>query len=280
MKTLKNIFLTIVLVCVSIVTFAGSFLVKLKSGETHEVAYSNRTLTAKGVELNDGQIIEYIKVSGIDTDNFDAYEKATRRAKKNGSRHIKVEYTGSDNAKLLKLEKLEKKRTGAHAARATGGILAIIGAVSGDRDLYAAGMVTYGAGTVSRDINTEKTIETQNEMLKELHENQQKQQEESPEEQYRKQYGNENYDAVVAVVDKNHKKALALVNVALLSENEEQRISATYIKALVAADMNDAELLEQAKEEMVEITPELTDTAQAQEEVDLMIEQLNNLRNG
>ena len=179
MKTIKSIIIASVLVCIGIVAQAQSFIVSLKNGDQHQIEYSKSTLSGKGVELDNGNVIEYLNVKNISTDNFKAYEKASKRIQKKGSRHIKLEFTGDKNVHLQKLEQLENRRTGAHAARAGGGILAIIGAVSGNRDLFNAGVVTYGAGTIARDINTEKTISTQNQMLQELDENQNKPQEET-----------------------------------------------------------------------------------------------------
>ena len=102
---------------------------KLKKWRAAGSLFFQSSLSAKGIELNNGEIIDYIKISKISTDDFKAFEKASKRSEKKGSQHIKVEFTGDENVYALQLEKLQKRRTGAHAARATGGVLAIIGAL-------------------------------------------------------------------------------------------------------------------------------------------------------
>ena len=48
----------------------------------------------------------------------------------------------------------------------------LLGALSGDRSLYATGLVTYGAGTIARDANVEKTVSVQTAAIRELQEKQ------------------------------------------------------------------------------------------------------------
>ncbi len=276
MKTLKNI-IAIVLIAVTVVTAnAQEILVKLKSGEEQTIDYKNYTINGRGIENNNGEIINYIDVASINTGNYTAYEKAFRRSQRNGAKHIKVEFTGDKSVHLEKLQKLQNKRDGAHVARGAGGLLAIIGAISGDRDLYNAGMVTYGVGTIAKDINTEKTIATQNQMLNELHQNQNK--EESLEDQYRNEYGNENVDAIIALLDNDHNRAVALANAGETSKDANFRLSAMYVKAIIAVDMDNQEEADQAYEKLVIFDPEVADVKQAKEETKILVEELNNLR--
>ena len=83
----------------------------------------------------------------------------------------------------------------------------LLGVLSGDSDLHAVGLATYGAGTVARDINTERTIAAQNQAIFELQQQEQRSQDEelSLEEQYRLEYGNENVDSLIALIDRNYR---------------------------------------------------------------------------
>jgi len=277
MKTLKNI-IAVILITVTVVTAnAEEILVKLKNGEEQTIAYKNNTINGRGIETNNREILEYLKVASISTDNYDAYEKVTKRSRRNGAKHIKVEFTGDESIHLARLQKLQKKRNGAHAARGTGGLLALIGAISGDRDLYNAGVVTYGVGTIAKDINTEKTIATQNQMLNELHQNQHKQ--ETEEEKYRREYGNESVDAVIALLDNDYERAIALARAGETSKDANYRLSAMYVQAIIAADMNNLEEANKAYEKLVTFDPEVADVEQAKEETKILVEELNNLRN-
>ncbi len=276
MKNLKNI-ITIILITFTVaVTQAQGILVTLKNGEEQTIEYKNYTISGKGIETDNGEILEYRKVASISTKDFKAYEKASKRSEKNGSKHIKVEFTGDRSAHLEKLQKLENRRNGAHVARGAGGLLAIIGAISGDRDLYNAGMVTYGVGTIAKDINTDKTIATQNQMLNDLHQNQNKQ--ETEEEQYRREYGNENVDAVIALLDNDHNRAMALASAGETSKDANYRLSAMYVKAIIAVDMNNEEEAKKAYEKVVTFDPEVENVKEAKKEVKILVEELNNLR--
>lgn len=276
MKTLKNI-TTVLLIAVTIVTAnAAEILVKLKNGEEQTINYKKYTINGRGIETNNGEILEYIKVASISTDHYDAYEKATKRARRNGGKHIKVEFTGDESVHLERLQKLQERREGAHVARGAGGVLALIGAISGNRDLYNAGMVTYGVGTVVKDINVENTIETQNEMLRELHENQQ--QKETPEQQYRREYGNESVDAIISLMDNDYERASALASAGETSKDANYRLSAMYVKAMIAVDMEDEAAAEKAYEKLVTFDPEIADVEQAKAETEYLVNELNNLR--
>lgn len=278
MKSIKSIIIAVVLVCSGIIANAQDILVSLKNGEQHEISFSNRTLTGRGLELNNGEIIDYIKISKISTDDFKAFEVASRRSEKKGSKHINVEFTGDQNVYALQLEKLHKRRTGAHAARATGGVLAIIGALSGDRDLYAAGMVTYGVGTIAKDINTEKTINAQTQAIVDLQNNQSQPVQETEEELMRKEYGNESVDAIIALLNNEHERASALATAGETSKDANHRLSAMYVKAIIAADSGDENEATKAYEKLVTFDPEIADANQAAEETKYLVEELNKMR--
>lgn len=278
MKSIKSIIIAAVLVCSGIIANAQNILVSLKNGEQQEVSFSNRTLSGKGIELHNGEIIDYIKISKISTDDFKAFEKASKRSEKKGSKHIKVEFTGDQNVYALQLEILQKRRTGAHAARATGGVLAIIGALSGDRDLYAAGMVTYGVGTIAKDINTEKTINAQTQAIVDLQNIQSQPKQETEEELMRKEYGNESVDAIIAILDNEYDRAIAFANAGETSKDANHRLSAMYVKAIIAADMGDENEANKAYEKLVTFDPEVTDKEQAAEETNYLVEELNKMR--
>lgn len=114
-------------------------------------------------------------------------------------------------------------------------------------------------------------------MLNELNENQSNP--ETEEEKYRREYGNENVDALKSLIEEDYERAMALANAGELSENANHRLSAMYIKAMIAVDRNDHSEAEKAYDKLITFDPGIADKGQAAEETKLLVEELNNLRN-
>ena len=140
-------------------------------------------------------------------------------------------------------------------------------------------MVTYGVGTIAKDINTEKTINAQTQAIVDLQNNQSQPKQETEEELMRREYGNESVDAVIAILDNEYDRASALANAGETSKDANHRLSAMYVKAIIATDMGDENEAEKAYEKLVTFDPEIADVNQAKEETSYLVEELDNLRN-
>ena len=278
MKSLKLIIATFAFILLGIISNAQTITFQTKDGNSREIEFSNKTLGGKGIMIHPDELIEYSEIEKISTADFKTYEKISKKVSKKSNRHIKLIFTGDQNLYALQLDKLQKKRTGAHTVRAAGGILAIIGAISGDRDLYAAGMVTYGVGTVAKDINTEKTMATQNKAIYDLQNNQNKPKEETEEEQYRREYGNENIDAFLALLDKEYDRALALANAGETSKDANHRLTAIWVKATIATEQQNMEVAEKEYERLVIFDPEINSIEEVGETMEIIIEEVEKMR--
>ena len=91
--------------------------------------------------------------------------------------------------------------------------MTILGVLSGDRGLTAAGLATNAAGRIARDVNDDKTSSTQTAMLNELDQRTKATEQENEELKLKKAYGDENIEGLKALIDKNYDRALALANV-------------------------------------------------------------------
>lgn len=278
MKSIKIIIASTLVILVSFIANAQTVQFETNDGANNEIQFSNRSLTGRGIIIPPDQLISFENITKVSTSDFNTYEKLSRKLSRKENQHIELVFTGDQNVYALQLEKLQKRRTGAHAARAAGGILAIIGAVSGDRDLYAAGMVTYGAGTIAKDINTEKTIAAQNQAIIELQNNQNQPKQETEEEQYRREYGNENVDAFIALLDKEYDRALALANAGETSKDANYRLAAIWVKATIAAEQEQDDIAEQEYERLVTFDPEINNTEEAKESVEMILEGIEEMR--
>jgi len=236
------------------------------------------------VVLHSGEKLGYGQISEIATADFDAYERAIKRTSRPENQHITVKYTGAGNVHALRLEKLERKRQGAGAARGAGGLLMLLGVLGGDRDVYAAGLVTYGAGTIAKDINTDNMIDAQNRAIHDLQAQQAQEKKlkeaDSLEEQYRIEYGDENVDGLIALIDSNHERALAFANVAETSDDANYRWSAVWLKAIIYADQGNREALEKEYERLIVLDPEISDREEADRWTKLLLDDLEELRQG
>lgn len=277
---IRSFFVALVLASLAVVSHAGSFMITSADGREQSIFYTKKTLKKKGVIQNSGQMLEYSEVVVIRTDNFDAYEKAVNRTSNERGSHIKLEFTGDQSVHVQRLEKLEKKRKGAGIARGAGGVMMLLGVLSGDRAVTAVGLATYGGGTVARNINTDKTIQAQNDAIRELSA-QQKQLSEADnlEEQFRIEWGNENVDGVIALIDNSPERALALANVGETSKDANHRLSAAWLKALIYADTDDTDALAAEYERLLVLDPETESVADAEEYMAELLQELGELRN-
>lgn len=269
----------------SVASLAATINVTKKDGKQQEFDYSKRVLHKYGVGPTKRDRIDYGEIAEIATADFDAYERAVKMTSRRNAAHVTVRWTGKGDVNALRLEKLERKRNGAGAARGAGGLLMLLGALSGDRDVYSAGLVTYGAGTIAKDINTEKTIKAQNQAIMDLQAQQAKKDKEleeadSLEAQYRIEYGPENVDGLIALIDGNHERALAFANVSETSDDANYRWSAVWLKAIIYADLDDRATLEKEYDRLIVIDPEISNYEDADDWIELLLNDLQELRQG
>ena len=269
----------------SVASLAATINVTKKDGKQQEFDYSKRVLHKYGVGPTKRDRIDYGEIAEIATADFDAYERAVKMTSRRNAAHVTVRWTGKGDVNALRLEKLERKRNGAGAARGAGGLLMLLGALSGDRDVYSAGLVTYGAGTIAKDINTEKTIKAQNQAIMDLQAQQAKKDKEleeadSLEAQYRIEYGPENVDGLIALIDGNHERALAFANVSETSDDANYRWSAVWLKAIIYADLDDRATLEKEYDRLIVIDPEISNYEDADDWIEFLLNDLQELRQG
>jgi hypothetical protein len=277
---IRTIAITLILTLCAALSGAVSLVVTTRDGSTTDVVSTSSTLKKKVVVLNDGTKLSYKEIAEIATADFDTYEKAVKRTSRPDNQHVTVRYTGEGNVDALRLAKLEKKRQGAGAARGAGGIMMLLGVISGSRELASAGLVTYGAGTIAKDVNTDKTIRAQNEAIVNLQKQEQLAKADDLEAQYRIEYGDENVDGLIALLDGNHKRALAFAGVAETSSDEWHRISAVWLEAIIYADMGDDAALDASIDKIIEIDPEIDSRDEADRWMTLLMSDLEELRKG
>jgi hypothetical protein len=255
------------------------------NGGSEEVKYKGSTATGKGIKKNNGELVRYTELSLISTSDFDAFNKIFQKSE-NRYPNLKVEFTGDKNAYSIQLEKLRKRRTGADVTRAAGGFMTILGVLSGDRGLTAAGLATGAAGQIAREVNNDKTSNTQTAMLNDLDERTKdtgqkaKEPEKSEEDLMREEYGDENVNGLIELIDKNYEKAIAYANVGELSKDANYRLSAMWLKAIIAADQDNETDAQKAYERLVTFDPEISDTKEAKNEIVILLEELEEIRTG
>jgi len=280
----KHVLATCMVVLCAGVAFAQTVTVTARDGTKTDINYTSSTLKKRYVQLNTGGRLEYANITEIATADFDAYERAVKRTSRRENQHVTVKYTGEGDVHALRLQKLEKKRQGAGAARGAGGLLMLLGVLSGERDVYAAGMVTYGAGTIAKDINTDKTIEAQNDAIFSLQAQQAKEKQlkkaDSLEAQYRVEYGDENVDGLIALVDGKHERALAFTDVAETSEDAQYRWSAVWLEAIIYADQDNREALEKEYDRLIVLDPDISSYEDADHWIELLLKDLEKMRQG
>jgi hypothetical protein len=270
------------MVCIQSVV-SQTISISYRNGGSEEVKYKGSTATGKGIKKNNGELARYTELSLISTSDFDAFDKIFRKSD-NRYPNLKVEFTGDQNAYSMQLEKLRKRRTGADVTRAAGGVMTILGVLSGDRGLTAAGIATGAAGQIAREVNNDKTSNTQTAMLNDLDQKTKetsqkaKEPEKSEEDLMREEYGDENVNGLIELIDKNYEKAFAYANVGELSKDANYRLAAMWLKAMIAADQENETDAQKAYERLVTFDPEIPDVTEAKKETTLLLEELNEIR--
>lgn len=278
MKNQKQILTVLMAILISFSALADNILVIQKSGQETTFDIAKSDIKNKGIKSGDDSLLNFEDIKELSTSDFDLYEKLINKTQKNYS-HLKVEFTGDANVHSLRLEKLRKKRTGADVTRAAGGVMMILGVLSGDRGLTAAGLATNAAGRIARNVTDDKTSNTQTEMLKELDERTKVAEAKNEEDDMKKAFGNENVEGLKALIDKKYDRALALANVGETSEIEDHKISAVYLKAMIALDQNNEEQEEIEYKRMVEMDSELETIKEAKDEIKGLSRKMESLRN-
>ena len=252
-----------------------------KAGESHEIAFRGSTVNNKGVKLDNGSLVRYNAIDKISTANFDAYEKLMKKAPR--SDDLTIEFTGDQNAYSMRLEELRKRRSGADVARAAGGIMTILGVISGDRGLTAAGLATNAAGQVARAVNDDNTSNTQTAMINDIdqrtREQESKQEVEENEIDFmHKEYGKENVDGLIELIDGNHDKAVAYASVGELSKDANHRVASVWLKAMIEEDRDNHEAAEIQYERLVTLEPDMHDTGDVKKETKTLLKEVNQIR--
>lgn len=277
MKNSKQILTLIIALFISFSSIAGNIEILEKNGQQTSLRIEKNDIRNKGVKSSKEAMIYFENINSISTDNFDLYDMLVNKTQKRYTM-VRVEYTGQGNVHALKLEKLEKRRTGADVTRAAGGVMMILGVLSGDRGLTAAGLATNGAGRIARDINDDRTSNTQTAMLNDLEQRTKANELENEELRLKKAYGDENIEGLKALVDKNYDRALALANVGETSQTKDHKISAIYLKAMIASDQNNAEQEAVQYKRMAEANSEIADEDAAKKEIASLMIELNSMR--
>lgn len=277
MKSKKSILAVLLTMVISTSVLAGNIVIVEKNGQKKETNVELRDVKNKGVKTGSEAMTYFENISSVSTANFELHERLLKKTERR-YKHVKINYTGSKNLHSLRLEKLNRKKKGSDVTRAAGSIMTIIGILSGDRNLTAAGVATNVVGHVAKDNNQRKTNNVHTEMLNDLDRRTKEVEAENEELKLKQAYGVENVEGLKALVDKKHEKAMALANVGELSENEDFKLSAVYLKALISADMDDESNLEQQLERIVNLDNEVDSYTEAEKEVNILLEEVNKLR--
>ena len=157
----------------------------------------------------------------------------------------------------------------------------LVGAIAGDRDVYDAGRVTLAAGVVAGAVNSQRTLETQNNAIMANQNKQMSESEaESEEQQYRREFGNENVEGLLELIDGNHDRAIAFANVAETSKDANHRVAASWLKAIIYADSGQEEELQKEYEKLVILDSEIDSVDSASKWMVILLGDLKNLRQG
>ena len=260
---------------------AQSLKIVTKAGEEIQVEYIKRRVKNNAIEISKGKFLNYSDMSYVGTDDIDAFERLMRKAGTKENEHLNIDFTGDGNAYAARLKKLQENRAKANIASGAGGLLMLIGAISGDRDVYDAGRVTLAAGVVAGAVNSQKTLETQNNAILANQNNQARQsQAESEEQQYRREFGDQNVDGLIELIDGNHDRAIAFANVAETSKDANHRVAASWLKAMAYEDSGQEEELQKEYEKLVILDGEVNTVEEASKWMDVLNTYLVDLRKG
>lgn len=263
---------------------AQTLAVATIDGNEHEVDYDGRRTVKKwGIVLNTGELAEYEVISAIRTEDFDAYELVALRTAPKRNEHVELEFTGDANLYALRLDRLRQKRDRARSAQGAGGILMLLGALSGNEELTRVGAATYVVSRAVGDQRAEDALDTQTEAIIELQEQrraaaQANDDTDGLEADLRRLYGDENVEGLIALIDGNDARALALAGVAEVSDDANHRFGAAWLRAIVYADQDQRAALESEYDRLIVLDPEVDSYEDADEWMQLLLEDLADLR--
>ena len=281
MNSMKRILVVFIFLLVSGAISAQELKIVTKAGQELQAKYIKNRVKNKGIEVYKGQMVYYSDLSYIGTDDIDAYERVMRKAGKKENEHLNIDFTGDGSAYTERLRKLRENRAKANIATGAGGLLMLVGAISGDRDVYDAGRVTLAAGVVAGAVNSQRTLETQNNAIMANQNQQMKESQAASEEQrYRQEFGNENVDGLLELIDRNHERAIAFANVAETSKDANHRVAASWLKAMAYADSGREEELQKEYEKLVILDSEVDSVDAAGKWMVVLLGDLEDLRQG
>lgn len=280
-KTMKYTVFTLILFFSFHLGISQTLKVVTKEGQELQLDYTKQQVKNSGIEGKKRHLLKYSDISYIGTDNIDAYERVMRKAGKKENEHLNIDFTGDGSAYAARLQKLQENRAKANIASGAGGLLMLIGSISGDRDVYDAGRITLAAGVVAGAVNSQRTLETQNNAIIA---NQNKTKKDShtanEEQQLRQEFGDENVEAILELIDRNYERAIAFANVAETSKDANHRVAASWVKAIIYADSGQKEQLQKEYEKLVILDSEISSVENAEKWMVIFSQDLGELRNG
>ena len=102
----------------------------------------------------------------------------------------------------------------------------------------------------------------------------------SEEQRYRQEFGNENVDGLLELIDRNHERAIAFANVAETSKDANHRVAASLLKAMAYADSGRDEELQKEYEKLVILDSEVDSVDAAGKWMVVLLGDLEDLRQG
>ena len=128
---------------------------------------------------------------------------------------------------------------------------------------------------------SQRTLETQNNAILANQNNQARQsQAETEEQQYRREFGDQNVDGLIELIDGNHDRAIAFANVAETSKDANHRVAASWLKAMAYEDSGREEELQKEYEKLVILDGEVNTVEEASKWMGVLKTYLDDLRKG
>jgi hypothetical protein len=90
--------------------------------------------------------------------------------------------------------------------------------------------------------------------------------------------GPENVEGLIALLNKDHEKALALANVGETSKDANHRLAAVWLKAIIYADQGKNQELEKEYERLIVLDPEVDSVEDGKNWMKILLDEVNELR--
>ena len=103
-------------------------------------------------------------------------------------------------------------------------------------------------------------------------------QEEMEIELMRNEFGKENVDGLIELVDGNHDKAQAYANVGELSKDANHRVASVWLKAMIEQERGDKDAAEEQYERLVTLEPDMKDSGDVKKETKNLLKEVDEIR--